>query len=121
MRHRIYEFAPPAGRAAQIMYFGLLRYAVEGILQERRQLLRARSEVKFRCHVRGFARAVRLATALRTHATRMPHGCEKATISLCAGVVITLVSSTLRDTSFYIVYLEVPFNIIRVKIIISLF
>jgi hypothetical protein len=117
MRHRIYEFAPPAGRAAQIMYFGLSRYAVEGILQERRQLLRARSEVKFRCHVRGFARAARLATALRTHATRTPDGCEKATISLCARVVITLVSSTLRDTSFYIIYLEVPLT--RIVLMIS--
>ena len=58
--------------------------------------------------MRGFARAARLATALRTYATRTPDGCEKATISLCARVVITLVSSTLRDTSFYIIYLEVP-------------
>ena len=64
--------------------------------------------MKFRYHVRGFARVVRLATALYIHATRIPHGCEKATISLYARVVIALVSSTLRDTSFYIIYLEVP-------------
>jgi len=63
-------------------------------------LLRARSEVKFGCHVRGFARVARLATALRTYATRTPNGYEKVTISLYARVVITLVSSTLRDTSF---------------------
>ena len=63
-------------------------------------MLRAGSEVKFRCYVRGFARVVRLVTALRIYTTRRPNGYEKATISLYARVVITLVSSTLRDTSF---------------------
>ena len=72
--------------------------------------------MKFRCHVRGFARAVRLVTALRTYTTRRPYGYEEATISLYARVVITLVSSTLRDTSFYIRYLEVLLTIAHLKL-----
>ena len=83
-------------------------------------MLRARSEVKFRCHVRGFARVVRLVTALYIYTTRIPYGYEKATISLYARVVITLVSSTLRDISFYIIYLEVPLTILIVPPIRSL-
>ena len=75
-------------------------------------MLRARSKVKFGCYVRGFARVARLVTALRIYATRTPNGYEKVTISLYARVVITLVSSTLRDTSFYIIYLEVPLTTI---------
>ena len=35
---------------------------------------------------------------------------KKVTISPYTRVVITLVSSTLRDTSFYNIYLEVPLN-----------
>ena len=70
--------------------------------------------MKFRYHVRGFARVVRLVIALRTYTTRRPYGYEKVTISLYTRVVITLVSSTLRDTSFYIIYLEVPLTILIV-------
>ena len=61
--------------------------------------------------MRSFARVVRLVTALRTYTTRRPYSCEEATISLYARVVITLVSSTLRDTSFHIIYLEVPLTV----------
>jgi hypothetical protein len=82
------------------MYFGFFRYAMEGILQRGRQLLRAEFEVKSGSHVYGSARAERLAAARRTHATRTPQYCEEATISSVIRVVLTLVSSTLRDTSF---------------------
>ena len=78
-------------------------------------MLRARSKVKFRYYVRGFARVVRLVIALRIYTTRRPYSYEEVTISLYTRVVITLVSSTLRDTSFYIIYLEVPFNINLVR------
>lgn len=71
-------------------------------------MLRARYEVMFAYHVRSQSRASRLVLARCVYATRMLHYGEEATISPCARVVITLVSSILRDTSFYNTYLEVP-------------
>jgi hypothetical protein len=53
-------------------------------------------------------RAARLAAASAPYATRSLCGCEEATIRFCIGAVLALVSSTLRDTSFYILYLVFP-------------
>jgi hypothetical protein len=50
-------------------------------------------------HVRGWAR-VSLGASLRTTCDAQLRSCMQAPISLCIRVVLTLVSSTLRDTSF---------------------
>ena len=53
---------------------------------------------------------MRLVLARYVYATRTLYYSEKATISPYTKVVITLVSSILRDTSFYNIYLEVLLN-----------
>ena len=70
--------------------------------------------MKFRYYIRGFARVARLVIALYTYTTYTPNSYKEVTISLYTRVVITLVSSILRDTSFYIIYLEVPLIILIV-------
>ena len=53
---------------------------------------------------------MRLVLARYVYATRMLYYGEKAIISSYTRVVITLISSILRDTSFYNIYLEVLLN-----------
>jgi hypothetical protein len=53
-------------------------------------------------------RVARLALASVPYTTRSLYGCEEATIRFCIRVVLALVSSTLRDTSFYILHLVFP-------------
>jgi hypothetical protein len=53
-------------------------------------------------------RVARLALASALYITRSLCSCEEVTIRFCIRVVLTLVSSTLRDTSFYILYLVFP-------------
>jgi hypothetical protein len=53
-------------------------------------------------------RAARLASASAPYATCSLRGCEEATIRFCIRAVLALVSSTLRDTSFYILHLTFP-------------
>ena len=73
-------------------------------------MLRARYEVIFAYYVRGRFRATRLVLARYVYTTRTLYCSKKVTISPYTRVVITLMSSTLRDTSFYNTYLEVPLN-----------
>jgi hypothetical protein len=53
-------------------------------------------------------RVARLASASALYTTRSLCSYEEATIRFCIRVVLTLVSSTLRDTSSYILHLVFP-------------
>jgi hypothetical protein len=53
-------------------------------------------------------RVARLVSASAPYATRSLCSCEEATIRFCIRVALTLVSSTLRDTSLYILHLVFP-------------
>jgi hypothetical protein len=50
----------------------------------------------------------RLVSASAPYATRSLCGCEEATIRFCIRAVLALVSSTLLDTSLYILHLVFP-------------
>jgi hypothetical protein len=72
-------------------------------------MLRETSMGEARRHVCAVGvRAARLASASVLYTTRSLCSCEEATIRFCIRVVLALVSSTLRDTSFYILHLVFP-------------
>jgi hypothetical protein len=73
------------------------------------QMLRETSVGEARRHVCAVGvRAARLASASAPYATRSFCSCEETMIRFCIRVVLALVSSTLRDTSFYILHLVFP-------------
>jgi hypothetical protein len=53
-------------------------------------------------------RAARLVSASALYTTCSLCSCEEATIRFCIRAALALVSSTLRDTSFYILHLVFP-------------
>jgi hypothetical protein len=72
-------------------------------------MLRETSVGEARRHVCAVGvRVARLALASAPYATRSLRGCKEATIRFCIRGVLALVSSTLRDTSFYILHLVFP-------------
>lgn len=75
MRVANFERILPSGRTAQKNYFGFLRYAVEGIFEGGRQLLREILEVKFRVTCAA-PPASGLAGACVQHATRSGNATE---------------------------------------------
>jgi hypothetical protein len=93
MRGALYEVATLASVAMDIMYVGFLRYAVEGILQEGRQLLREILDLESRGHVLRYRPLYALAAARVYPARRSSNAASKQRLvslyqsSACSGVL----------------------------------